>query len=47
MNKEKLSDERREASRHSRSKKREFLKDKINELESNCKNKISETCAGE
>jgi hypothetical protein len=32
-----LSDVRREASRHFRNKKREYLKDKINELESNSK----------
>jgi hypothetical protein len=34
-----LSDIRREASRHFRNKKREYLKDRINELESNNKNK--------
>jgi hypothetical protein len=34
-----LSDVRREASRHFRNKAREYLKDKINELESNSKNK--------
>jgi hypothetical protein len=34
-----LSDVRREAFRHFRNKKREYLKDKINELESNSKNK--------
>jgi hypothetical protein len=34
-----LSDIRREASRHFRNKKRDYLKDKINELESNSKNK--------
>jgi hypothetical protein len=34
-----LSDIRREASRHFRNKEREYLKDKINELESNSKNK--------
>jgi hypothetical protein len=34
-----LSDIRREASRHFRNKKREYLKYKINELESNSKNK--------
>jgi hypothetical protein len=34
-----LSDVRREASRHFRNKKREYLKDKINYLESNTKNK--------
>jgi hypothetical protein len=34
-----LSDIRREASRHFRNKKREQLKDKINELETNSKNK--------
>jgi hypothetical protein len=34
-----LSDIRREASRHFRKKKREYLKEKINELASNSKNK--------
>jgi hypothetical protein len=34
-----LSDVRREASRHFRNKKRHYLKDKINELESDSKNK--------
>jgi hypothetical protein len=34
-----LSDVRREAIRHFRNKEREHLKDRINELESNCKNK--------
>jgi hypothetical protein len=34
-----LSEVRREASRHVRNKKREYLKDRINELESNSKNK--------
>jgi hypothetical protein len=34
-----LSDIRRETSRHFRNKKREYLKDKINELESNSNNK--------
>jgi hypothetical protein len=34
-----MSDVRREASRHFRNKKRERLKEKINELESNSKNK--------
>jgi hypothetical protein len=34
-----LSDVRREGNRHFRNKKREYLKDKINELESNSKNK--------
>jgi hypothetical protein len=34
-----LSDIRQEASRHFRNKRREYLKDKINELESNSKNK--------
>jgi hypothetical protein len=38
-NKDNLGDERREASRHFRNKKTEYLKDKINELESNSKNK--------
>jgi hypothetical protein len=38
-NEDNLSDVRREASRHFRKKKREYLKDKINDLESNSKNK--------
>jgi hypothetical protein len=38
-NEHNLSDVRREASRHFRKKKREYLKDKINKLESNSKNK--------
>jgi hypothetical protein len=38
-NEDKLIDVMREASRHFRQKKREYLKDKINELESNSKNK--------
>jgi hypothetical protein len=36
-----LSDVRREAGRHFRNKKREYLKEKISELESNNKNKNS------
>jgi hypothetical protein len=39
MKEDNLSNVRREASRHFRSKKREYLKDKINKLESNSKNK--------
>jgi hypothetical protein len=39
VNEDDLSNVRREASRHSRNKKREYLKDKISELESNSKNK--------
>jgi hypothetical protein len=38
-NEDNMSDVRREASRHFRNKKREYMKDKINELESNSKNK--------
>jgi hypothetical protein len=38
-NEDNLSDVRWEASRHFRNKKREYLKDNINELESNNKNK--------
>jgi hypothetical protein len=38
-NEDNLSDVRREVSRHFRNKKREYLKDKINELETNSKNK--------
>jgi hypothetical protein len=39
VNEDNLSKVRREASRHFRNKKREYLKGKINELESNSKNK--------
>jgi hypothetical protein len=38
-NEDNVSDVRREASRHFRNNEREFLEDKINELESNRKNK--------
>jgi hypothetical protein len=38
-NEDNLCDVRREASRHFRKKEREHLEDKINELESNSKNK--------
>jgi hypothetical protein len=39
VNEDNLSDARQEASRHFRNKKREYLKDRINELESDSKNK--------
>jgi hypothetical protein len=39
VNEDNMSNVRREASRHFRKKKRKYLKDKINELESNSKNK--------
>jgi hypothetical protein len=39
VNEENLSHVRREASRHFRNKKREYLKDKITEIELNSKNK--------
>jgi hypothetical protein len=39
VNEDNLSNVRQEASRHFRNKKMEYLKDKINELESNNKNK--------
>jgi hypothetical protein len=39
VNQNNLSDVRREASRHFRKKQREYLKGKMNELESNSKNK--------
>jgi hypothetical protein len=39
MYEDNISDVRQETSRHFRNKKREYLKDKINELESNSKNK--------
>jgi hypothetical protein len=42
-----MSNVRREASRYFRNKKREYLKDKINELESNTNNKnIRDLCRG-
>jgi hypothetical protein len=47
VNEDNLSNVTREASRHFRNKKREYLKDKINELESNNKNKnIRDLCRG-
>jgi hypothetical protein len=46
VNEDNLGDVRREASRHFRNKKRKYLKDKIDELESNRKKRISETCIG-
>jgi hypothetical protein len=39
VNEDNLGNVRREASRRFRNKKREYLKDKVNELESNTKNK--------
>jgi hypothetical protein len=43
----KMTTIRQEASRHFRNKKREYLKDKINDLESNSKNKnITDLCRG-
>jgi hypothetical protein len=39
INGDNLNNVRREASRHFRNKKREYLKGKINELSTNCKNK--------
>jgi hypothetical protein len=39
VNKDNLSSIRQEASKHFRNKKREYLKDKINDLEPNSKNK--------
>jgi hypothetical protein len=39
VNEDNLRNVRREASRHFRNKKREYLKDKINEIELNSKNK--------
>jgi hypothetical protein len=39
VNEDYLSNVRRDTSRHFRNKKREYLKDKINELESDSKNK--------
>jgi hypothetical protein len=45
VNEDNMSNVRREASRHFRNKKMEYLKDKINELESN-RTRTSETCIG-
>jgi hypothetical protein len=45
--KEKLKSNGVEISRTFRNKKREYLKDKIKELETNNKNKILETCTAE
>jgi hypothetical protein len=39
LNEDNLSNVRREASGHFRNKEKEYLKDKINDLESNSKNK--------
>jgi hypothetical protein len=39
LNEDNLSSVRREANRHFRNKKREYLKDKINELQSSSKKK--------
>ena len=41
-----LNNVRHEASRHSRNKKKKYLKTKISELETNSKKRISETCVG-
>jgi hypothetical protein len=46
-NEDNLSDVRWEASRHFRNKKREYLKDKTNELEAVIRTRTSETCIGE
>jgi hypothetical protein len=46
VNEDNFSNVRREDSRHFRNKKREYLKDKINELESNSKNKNIRDCIG-
>jgi hypothetical protein len=45
-NEDNLIDVRQEASKHFRHKKREYLKDQINKLESNSKKRTSETCIG-
>jgi hypothetical protein len=47
INGDNLNNVRREASRSLRNKMREYLKDKINELALNSKNKTSETCIEE
>ena len=41
-----LNNERREASRHLRNKRKEYQKANIDELETNSQIKISETCVG-
>jgi hypothetical protein len=46
VNEDNLSGVRWEATRHFRKKKREYLKDEINELESDSKNRTSEACIG-
>jgi hypothetical protein len=46
VNEGNLSNVRREASRHFRNKKREYLKDEINEIELNSKNKIRDLYRG-
>jgi hypothetical protein len=45
MNGDNMGNVRPEAGRTFRTKMKEYLKDKINELETNSKNKILETCA--
>jgi hypothetical protein len=47
INGDNLHNIRLEASRHFGNKKREYLKDKINELATNSKNKTVETCIEE
>jgi hypothetical protein len=42
-----LNNVRREASRHLRNKKREYLEDRINELAANCKNNSRDLYSGE
>jgi hypothetical protein len=46
INGDNLNNVRREATRYFRNKKRDYLKDKINELAMNSKNKNIETCIG-
>jgi hypothetical protein len=47
INGDNLNNIRREASRHFRNKKREYLKEKINKLAMDSKNRTSETCTEE
>jgi hypothetical protein len=47
INGDNLKNVKREANRYFRNKKKEYLKDKINELATNSKNKKSETCIEE
>jgi hypothetical protein len=47
MNRDNVNSTKLDASRHFRNKKREYLKDKINELAMNSKTRTLETCTEE